>query len=181
VKDSRQDTQPGEVRKRCETLADCLTNAALTAWGEWEMARASETNDLEQSPGGDPCLISKKIGEGICPNTKVPGQVGVKAIELSQSVGLTVWQTIGYIAEVTREEIGISGLRARFLALGSCMLRAQGEFSLRHFGRGIVFLELTTPWNRAWRHYFVSTGVQGWRGRSGELTGSWRNRPPQLF
>ena len=30
------------------------------------------------------------------------------------------------------------------------------------------------------RHYFVSSSVQGWRGRSGELTGSRRNRPPQL-
>jgi hypothetical protein len=51
-------------------------------------------------------------------------------------VGLTVWQTIGYIAEVTGEEIEISGLRARDLALGGFSLPAWSELFLQHFGRG---------------------------------------------
>ena len=41
------------------------------------------------------------------------------------AVGLTVRRTIGYIAEVTEEEIDISGLRARNLALGGCSLPAR--------------------------------------------------------
>jgi hypothetical protein len=48
-------------------------------------------------------------------------------MEMGPAVGLTVCLRIGYIAEVTEEEIDISGLRARDLALGGFSLPLRGE------------------------------------------------------
>ena len=175
----RQNTQPANVRKRCECLRTGLREVTETVWGGWESRGPRRGRAASSRPAEFPSRIPKKFGEGICPNTMVPGQVRVKVIELSQPAGLTVWQTFGYIAGVIGEEIGNSGFRVRLLALGSCSLRVRREVSLRLFGRGLYPLSFFNPSNRAWRHYFVSTSAQGWRGR-GELTGSWRNRPPQL-
>jgi hypothetical protein len=63
---------------------------------------------------------------------------------MGMPVGLTVRRTIGYIAGVTGEEIDISGLRARVLALGVCSLLAWSESFLRHL-RGVVLTDLATP------------------------------------
>jgi hypothetical protein len=79
-------------------------------------------------------MNSKKVGALFRPNLKAPDQVRGNVLHTASAVGLTVWRTIGYIAEVTEREIDISRVRARDLALGGCSLSLQYGRSLGHVG-----------------------------------------------